>query len=220
MPSPMPFKAAIFDLDGTLLDTLQDIADAVNRVLTELGHPTHPVDDYRYFVGDGVPALISRVLPADVRNEETIAECVAAFRLDYGRNWHVRTKPYDGIPEMLDGMSALGLKFAVLSNKPDDVTKLCVRDILPGWQFEIVRGWVEGVPRKPDPTSAREIAAHLKHRGEEILYLGDTAIDMKTAKGAGMFGVGALWGFRTREELEKNGARATVERPEDVLDLL
>lgn len=216
----MPFKAAIFDLDGTLLDTLEDIAHAANRVLTGFGYPTHPIDDYRYFVGDGVPKLISRVLPEDVRDEKAFTNCVAAFREDYGRNWKVRTKPYDGIPEMLDGISALGLKLAVLSNKPDDVTKLCVRDILPAWQFEIVQGWIEGVPRKPDPTMAKEIATRLGHPGEEILYLGDTAIDMKTAKGAGMFGVGALWGFRTRDELEENGARATVERPEDVLDLL
>ncbi len=216
----MPFKAAIFDLDGTLLDTLEDIAHAGNRVMTEFGYPTHPIEDYRYFVGDGVPKLISRVLPENVRDEETIADCVAAFRQDYGQNWNVRTKPYDGIPEMLDRMSALGLKLAVLSNKPDDVTKLCVRDILPSWRFEIVRGWIEGGPRKPDPTSAIEMAESLDHPGEEILYLGDTGIDMKTAKRSGMFGVGALWGFRTREELEKNGARATVERPEQVLDLL
>ena len=216
----MPFKAAIFDLDGTLLDTLEDIAHAANRVMTEFGHPTHPIDDYRYFVGDGVPKLISRVLPEDMRDEKTAAECVAAFRKDYGRNWKVRTKPYDGIPEMLDRLTALGLKLAVLSNKPDDITKLCVREILPGWRFEIVRGWIEGGPRKPDPTSAIEMAAQLGHTGKDILYLGDTAIDMKTAERAGMFGIGALWGFRTREELENNGARAIVERPEQVLDLL
>jgi phosphoglycolate phosphatase len=216
----MSFRAAIFDLDGTLLNTLEDIAAAANRVLSDLGLPGHPIDDYRYFVGDGVPKLMSRVLPADRRQEETIAACVKAFRLDYGHNWNVRTRPYDGIPEMLDQLSSRGLKLAVLSNKPDDVTKLCVRDILPAWRFEVVRGWIEGGPRKPDPASAIEIALQLNLPREEILYVGDTAVDMRTAERAGMFGVGALWGFRTREELEENGARAVVERPEQVLDLV
>ncbi len=216
----MRFKAAIFDLDGTLLDTLEDLADSANRVLRSLDLPVHPVESYRYFVGEGMVRLVERILPPDRRDEPFVARVVEAFRNDYGHHWKDKSGMYEGVPAMLDGLAAAGLKLAVLSNKPDEFTRVCVRDLLPGFPLDPVFGQRPGIAPKPDPAAALEIAAMLDSAPAEILYLGDTATDMQTACRAGMFAVGALWGFRTREELEENGARAVVRRPEDVLRLV
>jgi phosphoglycolate phosphatase len=214
------FDAVLFDLDGTLLDTLEDIADATNRILARHGYPIHPIDAYRYFVGEGARTLVRRVLPADARDDKTVDEMYAEFRGEYALNWNAKTRPYDGIPEMLDGVVARGLKIAVLSNKPDDLTKKCVVELLPRWSFTAVLGHHDGIPPKPDPTGALEVARGLGDRPERILYLGDSSIDMKTALASGMYGVGVLWGFRPRAELEESGARVVIEKPYDVFDLL
>lgn len=216
----MHFKAIVFDLDGTLLDTLEDLGNAANRVLTRKGFPTHDVDTYRYLVGDGAVMLINRALPEDKRNEDTIRVCVQAFREEYGQNWNVKTKPYDGVAEMLDALMAYGMKMAVLSNKPDDFTKRCVSEFLPNWAFEMVLGQSDSIPLKPDPAGAKKIAQCLNIPPSDFIYLGDTAIDMKTAVAAGMFPVGALWGFRTGKELRENGAQALINRPQELLSLL
>lgn len=216
----MHYKAILFDLDGTLLDTLEDLGNAANCVLAGKGFPIHTLDMYRYFVGDGVTMLMNRALPEDNRNDDTIRACVRAFREEYGRNWHVKTRPYDGVAEMLDALTANGLKMAVLSNKPDEFTKQCVTEFLPDWTFDMVLGQSNSVPLKPDPSGAREIAKCLNISPSNFIYLGDTAIDMKTAVTAGMFPVGALWGFRTEKELRENGARALIKRPQEILNLL
>jgi phosphoglycolate phosphatase len=216
----MPYKAIIFDLDGTLLDTLEDLANSANRVLSEKGFPTHRLDSYRYFVGDGSARLITRALPEDKRNDDMIQLCLAAFLKDYRRNWNVKTKPYDGIAEMLDSLSARGLKMAVLSNKPHDFTKQCATELLKNWRFEAILGQRKDVPRKPDPVGALEIAHHLGMSPLDFLFLGDSAVDMKTALAAGMFPVGACWGFRPAKELLENGARALIKRPPEMIDLL
>lgn len=216
----MHFKAILFDLDGTLLDTLEDLGNAANCVLAEKGFPTHTLDTYRYFVGDGVTMLMNRALPEDNRNDDTIRACVRTFREEYGRNWNVKTRPYDGVAEMLDALTANGLKMAVLSNKPDEFTKQCVAEFLPDWTFDMVLGQNNSVPLKPDPSGAKEIAKCLNISPSNFIYLGDTAIDMKTAVAAGMFPVGALWGFRTGKELLENGALVLVERPPELLNLL
>ena len=216
----MNYQAVIFDLDGTLLDTLEDIADAANRVLVDKGFPSHSVDAYRYFVGDGIRILMSRVLPEEKRDDETIEECVKSFREEYDHNWNVKTRPYEGIPEMLDEMTARGLKLAVLSNKPDDFTKKCVAELLGKWNFEVVLGYHSQIPPKPDSSGAFQIVEQMDVQPEHILYLGDTDIDMKTAVAGGMFPVGALWGFRSLEELKNGGAREVIERPQDILGLL
>ena len=216
----MRFEAVVFDLDGTLLDTLEDIADSANTLLARHHFPTHSVEDYRYFVGDGVPTLVTRILPPEGRNDDIIKECVQEFRQEYGRNWKVKTKPYDGVAEMLDALSVRHLKMAVLSNKPDDFTRKCVVEFLPRWTFEIVLGLHSGIPPKPDPTGAHRVAEYLSIPPSQILYVGDSAIDMKTAIAAGMYPLGVLWGFRSREELEDNGARALIERPQEILALL
>lgn len=216
----MEFKAILFDLDGTLLDTLEDLGNSVNRVLAERGFPTHDLDRYRYFVGDGATMLITRVLPKQERKNGVIQACVDAFQKDYSQNWKVKTRLYDGIAEMLDELTAQNLKLAVLSNKPHKFTKQCVDELLSSWTLEIVLGQRDAVPRKPSPEGALEIAEHLKTKPEKILYLGDSAVDMQTAVAAGMFPAGVLWGFRFAKELQDAGAKALIERPSEVLSLL
>ncbi len=212
------FKAVLFDLDGTLLDTLEDIGGAMNHILEEKGLPTHEMDDYRYFVGEGAAILVKRALPEKNRNEETIGECLEAFKKYYASNWQVKTKPYEGVPEMLDALRARNYKLAILSNKPHEFTKLCAEELLPKWNFDLVFGMRDAVPPKPDPAGALEVAEGLKLLPSDFLYAGDTAIDMKTASAAGMFPLGVLWGFRTREELIENGAKALINHPLALLD--
>ncbi len=216
----MHFKAIIFDLDGTLLDTLEDIGDSLNRTLEKFGFPVHTLDTYRYLVGDGVPVLVERALPETKRNDKNIRACTQEFKEDYRRNWNVKTRQYDGIDEMLDSLKAHGMKMAVLSNKPEYYTKRCVTELLPDWNFDIVLGQRDDVPQKPDPAGAIEITGYMKILPEEFLYLGDTAVDMNTATAANMFAVGALWGFRSKEELLENGAKVVIEKPQDIMGLL
>ena len=216
----MQFKAILFDLDGTLLDTLEDLGNSVNRVLAEKEFPTHDLDLYRYFVGDGALMLITRALPKQKRKNDVIQACVDAFQQDYSQNWKVKTRLYDGISEMLDELVTRNLKLAVLSNKPHKFTKQSVDKLLSNWRFEIVLGQRDAVPRKPSPEGALEIAEHLSIKPENILYLGDSAVDMQTAVAAGMFPVGVLWGFRSAKELNDSGAKALLERPLEVLSHL
>jgi len=213
-------QAVVFDLDGTLLDTLEDLANAVNRVLEGHRFPVHPLDAYRYFVGDGARTLFERVLPPQECDEPMIQQCLAEFREDYGKHWNIRTRPYPGIAAMLDELAARGTRLAVLSNKPHETTLKCVEGILPEWTFELVLGQRPGIPKKPDPAGALEIAERMELRPEDFLYLGDTGTDMLTAKAAGMLGVGALWGFRTAEELTAHGARQLIAAPVELPGLL
>ena len=213
----MQVKAVLFDLDGTLLDTLEDHARAANRVLQSRGFQPHDVDVYRYFIGDGVKMLVTRALPKEQRKEAVIDACVAEFREDYGRNSMVKTIPYKGIPELLDKLGARKLKLAILSNKPHDLTGRIVAELLPDRNFSAVFGQRDNVPRKPDPSGALEIAHLLNIPPAAFLYVGDSAVDMKTAIAAGMFPVGVLWGFRPMRELQKNGAKALSERPADIM---
>lgn len=214
------FKAAIFDLDGTLLDTLEDLADSGNEMLETQGFPTHPTDAYRIFVGDGVRVLMERILPEDARVEPTISECKAVYREIYARRWNAKTRPYEGIPEMLDELVARGLKLAVLSNKPHEATVQCITELAGDWPWEIILGMRDGVPKKPDPAGAHDIVEHLGIPPKNCLYVGDTSVDMQTAKAAGFYAVGVLWGFRERDELVENGAEIVIERPEQLLKLL
>ena len=216
----MSYRAVIFDLDGTLLDTLGDIASSCNNALTKHGFPIHPTDAYRYFVGDGAAMCVKRALPEGNRDDGTVRRCLEAYSEDYGRNWDVRTRPYDGVPEMLDVLKKRGLMLAVLSNKPHEFTQRCVREFFSDETFDIVIGYREPLPLKPDPSGALDIVARLGVEPAEFLYLGDTSVDMKTAVTAGMYPVGALWGFRPLEELRESGARTIVAHPMDILTLL
>jgi len=217
----MRYAAVLFDLDGTLLDTLEDLGDSVNAVLARLGHPTQEMSRYRYFVGDGVSNLVRRALPEPLGRDEAVVETVTPLvRAEYGRRWHDKTHPYPGVPELLTGLAHRGVKLSVLSNKPHPATLEVMGYFLSEWRFDVVLGARPGVPIKPDPGAALDVCTQLGVRPGVVLYLGDTNTDMQTAVGAGMYPVGALWGFRTADELLDSGARALVAHPRDVLDLI
>jgi phosphoglycolate phosphatase len=214
-------RAVLFDLDGTLLDTLEDLADAVNAALAALGFPSHPLDAYRYFVGDGVETLMRRALPeAATADSALLSRAMDLQRAEYLHRWHVKTQPYPGIPQLLAELERRQVPMAVLSNKPDAFVGGMVRHFLPEVRFEVARGARPGVPVKPDPGSALQLAAEMGVRPSDFLYLGDTNTDMRTALGAGMMPVGALWGFRTERELRDSGAVVLVAQPMDFVDLL
>ena len=216
----MQFEAVCFDLDGTLLDSLADLANCTNKILLKRGFPEHPQEAYRYFVGDGAKMLMTRVLPKEVRNELLIEECRQDFETTYRDCWDEHTVPYKNVPELLDELSCRKFKLTVLSNKPHEFTLIAVNKLLPSWDFKMILGQREGIPRKPDPEGMLEICEKLKIPSSSFIYLGDTATDMQTSSAAGCFSVGVLWGFRTEEELRDNGAKAIVKDPLDVLDLL
>lgn len=218
-PAAGNYKAVLFDLDGTLLDSLEDLADSMNRVLAAMGFPAHPVSSYRYFVGDGVEMLVQRSLPPEKIEESRVQEGVAMMRQDYGRNWATKTGPYPGIVEMLDRLRELGCILAVLSNKPHAVTVEVVDHFFPDKPFAAVWGSRQEIARKPSPQGALALASELGILPQDFLYLGDTNTDMLTAKGAGMRAIGAAWGFRTVEELADSGADKIVAHPREVVDI-
>lgn len=215
----MSWRAILFDLDGTLIDTLDDLADATNRVLAAFGYPTHPVDAYRYYVGEGARVLVTRALPETARTPTIIDACLAAFREDYGLNWRVKTQPYPGIPALLDGLVARGIKLSVLSNKPHHNVVDLVNTLLGRWSFDVVFGQREGVPTKPNPAGAHEVARALQVPPAEVVFLGDSGVDMLTAVAAGMYPAGVLWGFRAADELLAAGAQVLLSDPPAVLEL-
>ena len=208
------YKAVLFDLDGTLTDTLVDIADAMNRALRLHGLPEWPEEAYRYLVGNGAKVLSERC----VRERQELSAAVRqTYQAYYETHNLVQTKPYEGVPEMLQALVDRGIRLAVFSNKPDADTKAVVRHFFPEIPFAAVRGQVEGVPVKPDPTGALAVADEMGLAPGDFLYLGDTAVDMECALAAGMHPVGALWGFRTEEELRQSGAEHLARQPGDLL---
>ncbi len=216
----MPLSAVLFDLDGTLLDTLADVADATNAALAQLGYPGHAVEAFKYFIGDGMEQLARRALGPGPHDADLVARCVERIRQEYARSWYRKTRPYPGVPELLDELAARQVPMAVLSNKPQEFTQLCVERLLGRWRFNAVVGAGGQFPPKPDPAAARHIAQTLALPSEKIVYLGDTNTDMQTAVAAGMFPVGALWGFRSAEELRASGAQALVAQPLELLAFL
>jgi phosphoglycolate phosphatase len=214
------FEGIIFDLDGTLLDTLADIANSVNAALTEFDLPTHAVNDYRYLVGDGRDMLIERVLPENRRDKQTVTRFAGTLTDQYRQRWAENTVPYPGVSDLLTVLEQRGLPKAILSNKPHEFTVQIVDELLSDWSFNIVLGLMPSVPRKPDPAGAFQIADELGIPPKQFFYLGDTNTDMQTANAADMFAAGALWGFRTADELLQSGAKTVVQNPLEVLDLL
>jgi phosphoglycolate phosphatase len=216
----MAFRAILFDLDGTLLDTLADIVDAANAALALEGLPIHPEAAYRRFIGDGVATLFRRAVPSSLASDTLVDRCMKNFQLTYGERWNVRTKPYVGIPDLLDSLTARAVLLAVLSNKPDDFTRLYGEGYLASWPFRAIIGQREGVPRKPDPAAALEIADRLEVEPAACLFVGDSVVDMKTARNAGMFPVGVTWGFQDEAALREAGAGAIIDRPFQLLEVL
>ncbi len=217
----MSHHAVLFDLDGTLLNTLEDLAESANSVLAAHGFPVHPIPAYRLFVGEGVRTLLERALPRSARGDSNLVSiCAREMGEEYSRRWSLKTRPYPGISELLQRLSELGVKRAVLSNKPNAFVAEMLEHYFPGLQFDAAFGERAGIPRKPDPAGCKEIASLLGIPPEGFLYLGDSDTDMATARAAGMFPVGALWGFRTQEELLAAGAREVIRAPLNLIELL
>lgn len=212
-------KTIIFDLDGTLIDSLTDIALCANKVLQELNHPTHEIDDYKNFVGDGAKVLIENALPENLHKDE-VEIGLEKFKELYDRNIYGNTKPYDGIYEMLTSLQAENYSLNVLSNKPHKFTVQYIEKLFSDFSFDEVHGQKEQVPKKPDPSGAINISKALNIELKDIIYIGDTGTDMKTAVNAGMIPVGVLWGFRDADELLEHGAKHLVETPQKLFELI
>jgi phosphoglycolate phosphatase len=210
----------IFDLDGTLLDTLDDISAACNRGLAACGFPPRTRDEYRRFVGGGIETLVRRALPASFQDEAGFPEILGSVAREYAAVAIDKTVPYPGIVELLDELSHRRISMAVVSNKPHDLTVECVRRLLSRFSFTAVIGARPTGPRKPDPADCLEIAAQMGLPPTEIFLVGDSEVDLATAVNAGMKGVAVTWGFRPREELERLSPFALVDRPAEILDLL
>ncbi|NQV34477.1 MAG: HAD family hydrolase [Phycisphaeraceae bacterium] len=214
------YKAVMFDLDGTLLDTLTDLANATNRALEDQGFPIHPVDAYRHLIGDGVAKLMERVLPPGSRDPGHVEVGGHLMKQAYAACWAENSAPYPGIKALLDQLSLTRIPLAILSNKPDEFLQAMVKTLLPDWEFSRVRGALPGVPIKPDPVAALDMLHELDVNPSECLYVGDTNTDMQTAVNAGMFPVGVAWGFRDEQELLQSGAKAVLHCPDDLMSLL
>ena len=216
----MSFTGIIFDLDGTLLNTIDDLADSCNRQLEKYGFPTHPAEAYRYFVGNGVVKLVERALPDSREAHSILNTFIRDFRADYKEHCFDKTRPYPGILELLEGLRRDGMILAVLSNKPDAETKKVVRYFFPKEQFHCAAGHKEEFDVKPDPAGVRAILKKLDLKPEDTAFVGDTWIDMQTAVNSGCFPVGILWGFRDRKELEEAGARRIAATAEELYSIL
>jgi phosphoglycolate phosphatase len=216
MPSP---QAYIFDLDGTLIDSLADIAESINRMLDDRGYPRCQPGDFKQMVGDGMEKLVERALPESVREEKLILTCVEEYRAHYDTLWNAQTRPYEGIHEMLAELKARGVKLGVISNKAHRFTVPMTEHFFGREIFDHILGQRAEVPRKPDPAGAHEMAAVLGVDVTACAYVGDSGIDMAFAKNSGMLGIGVSWGFRSVEELREHGARMIVDHPRELLTL-
>jgi phosphoglycolate phosphatase len=215
----MKYKGIIFDLDGTLVNSLEDISDAMNTVLTGLNYPTHTYDTYQYFIGSGLRNLVSKALPASNNSDEQIEICFDCMINEYREVCTIKTKPYEGIIELLDLLTSQNIKLAVFSNKADELTKKIASEIFPDY-FNAAVGLSTEALKKPNPFEALAIAEKWNSKPEEILFVGDSDIDMQTAVNANMFPVGVTWGYRTEAELRASGAKVTINHPSDLIQIV
>lgn len=211
-------KTIIFDLDGTLLDSIEDIASSMNKVLESLNLPIHKIEDYKYFVGGGVDILVENALSN--HSKDIKDEVIKRFKVEYDGKLHSKTLPYDGIYDLLDELKKLDINLAVLSNKPHEFTVSYVNHFFKNYDFKEVHGQKEDVPKKPDPKAAIDIVKFLNSSCENSYFVGDTKIDMQTAKSANMTAIGVLWGFRDEKELRDFGADFIVSNPLEILEIL
>lgn len=208
----------IFDMDGTLLDTLEDLTDATNAALTYFNYPTRTLKEVRCFVGNGIRNLMIQAVP-DGTSQENIDKCITAFKEYYAQHWQDKTVPYKGILPLLSALKNKGINTAVISNKYDNAVLQLCKDYFPG-KFKAARGEREGVPRKPAPDGIYAILDELGSDKEHAVYVGDSEVDVATAHNAGLACVGVTWGFRDRLLLEEKGADYIIDRPDELLELL
>ena len=213
------YKYVIFDLDGTLLNTLDDLGEAGNYTCRQMGWPEHSIDAYRYFVGNGMEKLVERFTPEKHRTTDELKTAYDIFMPYYHAHKEDKTRPYAGIAELLSALRASDVKFAVLTNKADHLAKPIMERYFPG-VFSFVQGALPGRPTKPDPALLHELMKKMGAVPPETLFVGDSNVDIRTAKNGGLTGCGVLWGFRTREELLEEGADVLVETPEQLADLI
>ena len=213
------YRTVIFDLDGTLLDTIGDLAAAANAVCRENGWPEHTVQAIEGMVGHGIPNLVSRFSPAEAQEPQTLERTLAQFNRVYGAHNMELTAPYAGMPELLKKLKAAGVRLAVCSNKADEFSQVIVAHYFPGI-FEVIRGNLPGAPVKPDPGVACGILEKLNVRPEETLMVGDSDVDIHTGHNAGLKACGVTWGFRSRENLVSAGADFLADTPAELEKLL
>ncbi|CUH96034.1 hypothetical protein P22_2122 [Propionispora sp. 2/2-37] len=213
------YKGIIFDLDGTLLDTLSDLANSVNEALESYSYPTHAKDAYRLKIGRGFRNLIEQSMPENT-DPAIIDAGLQRFLAAYSENYNKETKPYEGIVSLLTALQQKGIALAVNSNKRDDYTHNLLRQLLPELDFIAVYGERHDVAKKPDPQAALKIAGLMKLEPQEIVYIGDSKTDMVTAHNAGMDSIGVLWGFRDEAELKQYHATYLVKRPQEIYDII
>lgn len=212
-------KAVLFDLDGTLADSLEDLAVSTNYALDTLGFPVHKTEEYKYFVGDGIPKLIERALPEGEGRPEILQKTLDAFMAYYKMHYYDNTHAYNGILCLLRQLKHSGIKIAVISNKAQEMAEKVVHKLF-GDMFDAVAGKREGYLPKPDPTLTLEVIAGLGVSPGECVLAGDSGMDMAAAVNCGAVPVGVLWGFRTKEELLQNGAEYLAEKPENIFEII
>ncbi len=213
--------AVLFDLDGTLLDTLDDLADSGNAVLLAHGFATHDVEAYRTFIGDGMGKLVQRIFPPGaVAEPDVLEQRLLEYKTAYGDRWRNKTRVYDGVMELLEHLVGQGVKTGVLTNKAHPFALKCIAEFLGDHPWDVVLGQREGVPRKPDAAGAEDALLAMGVRAGEALFVGDSAVDMQTAVNAGMEPIGVSWGFRRKEELLASGASRVIDSPMELAGLL
>lgn len=213
-------KLAVFDLDGTLLNTIADLANSTNHALTELGYPTHPIEDYKFMVGNGINKLFERALPQGNKHDDNIVKMRQLFISFYSEHLTDKSTPYNGIPEVLEELNKQGIALAIATNKYQTGSETLIKHFFPNIPFKKVLGQREGIPTKPNPTIINEILEVVPVNKSEVLYLGDSGVDMQTAKNANIIGCGVSWGFRPIEELQKFNPNHIINKPDEILQII
>lgn len=216
----MGYEAVIFDLDGTLLDTLEDLGDATNTVLARFGFPMHTIASYRRMVGWGIRVLVTKALPEASRDEQIVERMTGEVDAYLRENPVTKTHPYPGIPELLTRLESAGVKMGIVTNKPDALTQLVVERLLGSHRFVGVHGQRSDLPRKPDPTTTLALCGRMGSTPAATIFLGDSEVDMQTARAAGMAAIGAEWGFRSAEVLHEAGADRIISAPGELFTLI
>lgn len=212
-------KGVIFDLDGTLINTIDDITDSLNAVLVKYGYKTYTPDECKMMICDGPRVLVQRALPKDA--DDTLTDkLLAEYKQYYYDHACIKTKPYDGIVELLLDLEKLGVQTAIVTNKPQPTMEFLIDKLFKNINFVSLAGFSDAVPHKPDPYQTNQVILKMGVCRDEVLFAGDSAVDMNTAKNAHVAGVGVTWGFRPKEELDKSGAKYIIDYPHQLLDII